>query len=233
VKILNLVLVRSSVILTVLVAAIASPAQTFTKLADLGPTSGEEPLSPLTQGLDGNLCGSTGDFGAFGGGSFIQVTPSGTVTDLYDFCFNNVGNCPDGANPSGQIALGPDGNLYGTTEGNFSEGEGDGSIYKITPAGSETTLYNFREACTTDCSGFPGWGLTLARNGNFYGVSEPPEDSSAFDDLVFSISSSGTFTGILIVCPEETCPTDAGPLAHCCRPLAGTLLDRDRAAPTA
>jgi len=37
VRILNLVLVRSSVILTVLVAAvaIASPAQTFTKLADL------------------------------------------------------------------------------------------------------------------------------------------------------------------------------------------------------
>jgi hypothetical protein len=174
--------------------------------------------------LDGNLYGSTGDFGAFGGGTFIQVTPSGTVTDLYDFCFNDVGNCPDGANPSGQIALGPDGNLYGTTEGNFSEARATAQSTKLLRRGSETTLYNFREACTTDCSGFPGWGLTLARNGNFYGVSEPPEDSSAFDDLVFSISSSGTFTGILIVCPEETCPTDAGPVGTLLQATGGNLI---------
>ena len=43
-KTLNFVLVRSSVILTLLVAAvaIASPEQTITKLADLGPTTGQE-----------------------------------------------------------------------------------------------------------------------------------------------------------------------------------------------
>jgi hypothetical protein len=44
VKTLNFVLVRSSVILTLLVAAvaIASSEQTTTKLADLGPTTGQE-----------------------------------------------------------------------------------------------------------------------------------------------------------------------------------------------
>jgi len=207
---------RSTFILILLCATIsvAAPAQTFTMLADLSSTTGANPQSPLTQGLDGNFYGTASDYGAFGGGTFFQVTPSG-VNVLYNFCSNQSGNCPDGANPSGQIALGPDGNFHGTTEGGFYEAEGNGSVYKMTPAGSMTELYNFADC--PPCVSNPATGLTLSREGDFYGSGEADEaEPSAFNNLVFKVSPSATFSTVLIVCPNGVCPTDAGP--------SGTLL---------
>ena len=189
--------------------AIASQAQ-FTKLADLTPTTGEFPHSPLVQGLDGNLYGTTSNYGAYGGGTFFQLTPSGTVTTLYDFCFNDNSGCPDGAEPSGVVVLGSDGSFYGTTIGSFTGGE-DSTIYKITTGGSLTTLHTF--CGVSSCSGAfaSSDGLTLAWNGNFYGTSFPPDGSSAYDNLVYSMTPAGTTHTRLIVCPNQLCPTDAGP----------------------
>jgi hypothetical protein len=117
----SFVQLRSTVVLILLCAAItiASSAQTFTKLADFNVNSGANPGSPLTQGLDGNFYGTAGNYGTYGAGAFIKMTPSGTLTYLYEFCLDNILNCPDGAYPSGAVALGVDGNFYGTTAGNL------------------------------------------------------------------------------------------------------------------
>jgi uncharacterized repeat protein (TIGR03803 family) len=208
---------RPTVFLILLCAAlaIASPAQTFTKLADFNLNMGANPGSPLTQGLDGNFYGTAGNYGVYGAGAFIKVTPSGTLSYLYEFCLDNILNCPDGAYPSGAVALGVDGDLYGTTAGNLEAGIG--SIYKITPAGSLTTLTNFNSCTANVCSASPRYGVTLARTGDFYGPSlAGPNSPAAFDDLIFAISSSGKFNNVLIVCPDQICPVDAGP--------SGTLL---------
>src|SRR5882724_3945354 len=82
-----------------------SQAQTFTKLLDFDSTSGQYPETPLAQGLDGNFYGTASGSGAFGDGTFFQMTPAGAVTPLYDFCRSNVTGCPDGAVPTGPIAL--------------------------------------------------------------------------------------------------------------------------------
>jgi uncharacterized repeat protein (TIGR03803 family) len=193
---------------------ISSHAQTFTKLVDLTRTTGEFPASPLVLGLDGNLYGTTSSAGAYGGGSFFQLTPSGTFTKLYDFCFNDNSNCPDGAEPAGSVVLAPDGSFYGTTKGSFTGGE-DSTVYNITSTGVLTTLHTF--CGTLSCSGaFAGSGLTLAWNGNFYGTSNPPDGSSDYDNLVYSMTPSGTVHTRLMVCPNQICPTNAGP--------SGTLL---------
>jgi uncharacterized repeat protein (TIGR03803 family) len=208
---------RSTVILLLLCAAlpIASPAQTFTTLADFNLNSGANPGSPLTQGLDGNFYGTAGNYGTYGAGAFIKMTPSGSLSYLYEFCLNDDEDCPDGAYPSGAVALGIDGNFYGTTGGNLEAGTG--SIYKITPAGSLTTLTNFTSCTAGVCSASPRYGVTLARTGEFYGPSlAGPNSPAAFDDLIFAISSSGKFSNVLIVCPDQICPVDAGP--------SGTLL---------
>ena len=141
---------RSTFVLVLLCAALttASPAQTFTTLADFNLNAGANPGSPLTQGLDGNFYGTAGNYGAYGAGAFVKVTPSGTLTYIYEFCFEDNTNCPDGAYPSGAVALGMDGNFYGTTGGNLEAG--NGSIYKITPAGSLTTVLIY----LTDCKVF-------------------------------------------------------------------------------
>jgi len=80
----------------------------------------------------------------------------------------------DGGNPSGVLIEAANGTFYGTThEGGSSSNcknvAGCGTIFKITPAGTLTTLYSFcaQANCTDDA--FPGW-LVLATNGNFYGT---------------------------------------------------------------
>jgi uncharacterized repeat protein (TIGR03803 family) len=194
--------------------AIAAQAQ-FTKLVDLTPTTGEFPASPLVQGLDGNLYGTTSNSGAFGGGTFFQLTPGGTLTVLYNFCVDDNTNCPDGAEPAGSIALGADGSFYGTTKGSFTGGE-NSTIYNITSAGSLTTLHTFCGALSCSGAFASSGGLTLAWNGNFYGTSFPPDGSSAYDNLVYSMTPTGTVHTRLMVCPNQLCPTNAGP--------SGTLL---------
>ncbi len=205
---------RSIFVLILLCAAIniVAPAQTFTVLATLDyATDAQYPSSPLIQGLDGNLYGTAEFGGAYGAGTFFQVTPSGTLTILYNFCFNDNNGCPDGAGPTGPVVLGVDGNFYGATQGSGPLQDGGyGTIYKMTSAGSLTTLYEFNESCTTDCSANPISGLTLARNGAFYGISASPSHPATTDGLIFKFSSSGTFTPLLVVCPDLTClPTPA------------------------
>jgi uncharacterized repeat protein (TIGR03803 family) len=206
--------VLAAVATFLLALAIAAPAQTFTTLANLTTTTGQTPLSPLVQGFDGNLYGTTVN-GANGFGSFIQVTPSGVLTSLYSFCpnFNANYGCADGAYPIGAVALGIDGNFYGVTEEGFYSETGNGTIYKVTPAGAFTVLHTFCQNVNCTDGANPSLGLTLARSGNFYGLSSAPEGSSAFYGQVFEISSSGAFHNLLTVCPNTLCPADAGPIS--------------------
>lgn len=106
-----------------------------------------------------------------------------TYTDLHDF------NCAvEGCSPqfSSFLAQGRDGNLYGTT---FSGGTYTyGTVFKATPSGTVTTLYNFDG--TTGA--YPQAGLTLATDGNFYGTTEK---GGAYNyGTIFRITPKGTLT---------------------------------------
>jgi len=195
-----------------LAITISAHAQTFTTLASFTATTGATPLSPLVQGFDGNLYGTTVQYG-YGFGTFIRVTSSGVVTPLYSFCQNLTDSgCPDGSYPQGTVALGTDGNFYGVTEGGYYSSTGNGTVYKITAAGALTTLHTFCALPGCADGEYPTLGLTLARSGDFYGLSNAPEDSTAFDGQIFEISSSGAFHNVLTVCPNTLCPADAGPI---------------------
>ena len=70
--------------------------------------------------------------------------------------------------PQAGLVQATDGNFYGTTlvgGTNF-----DGTVFKITPSGTLTTLYSFcsQSGCTD--GGVPQAGLVQATNGNFYGT---------------------------------------------------------------
>ncbi len=126
------------------------------------PTDGYRPLAVLVQGYDGNFYGTTYQGGAKNYGSVFKITPSGTFTLLYSF--DSVTG--DGLKPITGLTLGTDGNFYGTT-GNGGT-KNFGSLYKITPAGSESVLYSF---CSVSCNdGFgPATPLVLHTDGKFYG----------------------------------------------------------------
>src|SRR5271163_946397 len=131
-------------------AAMGAHAQTFTTLVEFDQSNGANPrFGTLVQGVDGNFYGSTyfgGNVNCTGNlsggcGTIFKITPGGTLTSLYTFCVQT--NCPDGSSPNG-LVLGTDGNLYGTTYLGGTNGPVyGGTLFKITPEGKLTTLYNF------------------------------------------------------------------------------------------
>src|SRR5581483_85888 len=146
--------------------AIAS-AQSFRTLLNFNGTNGANPFANLVQGLDGNFYGTTEFGGPTSAGTVFKITPSGKLTTLYTFP-----NFSDGCNPGAGLVLGRDGNFYGSTEtcGGTSTGctFGCGTIFKITPAGTLTTIHTFD---ATD--GYqPLAAMIQGADGNFYGTTE-------------------------------------------------------------
>ena len=102
---------------------------------------------------------SSGGSGS-GAGAVFELTPAGTETLLYSF-----GGLNDGQYPMGALVRDASGNLYGTTE--WGGASGQGTVFKVTPNGTETLLYSFTGGAD---GGGPMSGLTLGKNGNLYGT---------------------------------------------------------------
>lgn len=109
---------------------------------------GCEPAGPLLNGINGVLYGTTEQGGSSGNGTIYSLTPpaaSGgawTETILYSFAGGS-----DGSGPFGPLVSGPNGILYGTTQGGHTAA--NGTIFSLTPptssggAWTETVLYAF------------------------------------------------------------------------------------------
>ena len=141
------------------------------------------------------------------------------LTTLYTFCQQS--GCADGAYPYAGLLQGPDGNFYGTTyQGGTGVacdvGGGCGTVFKITPAGVLTTLYNFcSESGCTDGK-LPYGGLILASDGNFYGTTNiggNTTNSGRGNGTVFRITPSGVLTTLYRFCTQDDCADGAFPYA--------------------
>ena len=154
---------------------------------------GALPLAGLVQGPDGALYGATSTSGSGEYGTLFKLIPGAgstwSIQVLHAFTAGNGCNSPiDGANPSGRLAFGRDGMLYGTTAqgGCVIDGTGggrgpysnQGTLFRIAMDGSGyASLYDFNgswdftQKTTPDASN-PASGLTLAPNGLFYGTSQ-------------------------------------------------------------
>jgi uncharacterized repeat protein (TIGR03803 family) len=127
-------------------------------------------LSPtaLLQATTGDLYGTTYQGGADGGGTVFEITASGELTTVYNFCAQSP--CTDGSYPVGGLVQGGEGDFHGTTYAGGgscpSQGiRGCGTIFTLTPAGALTTLHAF-----SGIEGSAPDGLVQAANGNFYGT---------------------------------------------------------------
>src|ERR1017187_5226219 len=192
--------------------AIALPAQTLTTLYSFcsqgGCTDGDYPRAGLVQTTNGDLYGTTAAGGANRlGGTVFKITPGGTLTTLYSFCSQT--NCTDGSNPCAGLVQAANGTLYGTTSSYpFNTG---GTIFKITPSGTLTTLYSFcSQSGCTDGEG-PRAGLVQATNGDFYGTTDG--GGSNHCGTVFKITPIGTLRTLYAFCSQSGCTDGASPNA--------------------
>ena len=205
-------LLRIACVLFVFCAAtaIASPAQVFTTLYSFQgpPGDGANPGAGLVHASDGNFYGTTfggGDrrdpslcLSTNGCGAVFRMTPSGTVTVLYSFCSQT--NCSDGANPQAGLVQASDGNFYGTTEVGGTGHEciygSCGTVFKITPQGTLTTLYSFCSQSNCDDGASPSGPVMQASDGNLYGTTfEGGTGCSPVGcGTVFKITPSGAVT---------------------------------------
>jgi uncharacterized repeat protein (TIGR03803 family) len=168
-----------------------TPSGVLTTLYNFSDSDGAYPHAGLIQGTDGNLygttyAGGTGSETINASGTVFNITLDGSLTTLYNFQ-----GASDGAGPTGNLVQGSDGNFYGTTQAPNSVSYG-GTIFKITPAGTLTTLYHF---CTQpNCpDGYgPVGALVQGTDGNFYGTTT--QGGANDTGTVFKITPEGVLT---------------------------------------
>jgi uncharacterized repeat protein (TIGR03803 family) len=146
-------------------------------------SDGQTPYAGVIQGSDGNIYGTTYFGGAHGFGTVFKVTPGGTETVLYSFAGGS-----DGEHPYASVVQGSDGNFYGTTYQGGSSGYG--TVFKITPSGTETVLYTFAGGSSDGAN--PEGGVIQGSDGNLYG--NTLQGGASGDGIVFKLTLSGTET---------------------------------------
>jgi uncharacterized repeat protein (TIGR03803 family) len=219
-----------------------TPSGTLTTLysfcAQTNRTDGDAP-NGLIQATNGDFYGTTYEGGANvgagafgnGGGTVFKITLSGTLTTLYSFCSQS--GCTDGEYPVAGLVQATNGDLYGTTEFGGANAcppfNGCGTVFKITPSGTLTTLYSFcsQSGCTDGAN--PSAGLVQATNGDFYGTTGLGGASN--DGMVFKITPSGAVTTLYSFCSQggSGCTDGVGPTAGLVQDTNGDLYGTESA----
>ena len=195
---------KKSYIITVAVALLLlaegldrASAQTLTTLWQFNGTDGSYPNGGLVQGSDGNFYGTT-EYGGtndydppnyeYGEGTVLKITTQGTLTTLWQF-----GSSPtDGKYPTAGLVQGSDGYFYGTTYEGGTNGlpYGEGTVFRISSAGTLTTLWQFGSSPTD--GKYPTAGLVQGSDGYFYGTTW--QGGTNNEGTVFKITTQGTLT---------------------------------------
>jgi len=180
-------------------------------------SDGYNPRAPLIQASNGDFYGTTASGGANGGGTVFKITSAGKLTTLYNFCSQPA--CADGSFPTAALIQASNGDVYGTTQyggandnadcpGSYS---GCGTVFKISPGGKLTTLYNFcsQSNCADGDSPTAGAGLIQASNGALYGTTA--SGGAKGFGTAFLITSGGELTTLYSFCSQLHCTDGSGP----------------------
>jgi uncharacterized repeat protein (TIGR03803 family) len=169
-------------------------------------TNGNAPNLPV-QGTDGNFYGTTqsGGNATCRCGVVYKATAGGAITVLHNFTGYVSSTVYDGSRPIGVLVEGPDGNFYGTTYqgGQFNYG----TVFKITPTGTYTSLYNF--GSFTGDGLLPIAALTLGTDGNLYGATS--KGGKASYGALYEITTAGKekilYSFCVVACTDGFVPT--------------------------
>ena len=147
-----------------------------------GADGGQPFAAPISVG--GTLYGTTANGGTYGKGSVYAVTASGSEAVVHSFGGPNDGEHPDAP------LVEANGTLYGTTtSGRGGSCPACGTVFSITPSGTETVVYRFQGYPNDGSDPFAG---LLNVGGILYGTTVT---GGAFGrGTVFSITPAGVET---------------------------------------
>jgi uncharacterized repeat protein (TIGR03803 family) len=144
-------------------------------------STGGYPTGGVTLGFDGNLWGTTAGGGKDAAGTVFKLTPSATLTKVYDFT-----NGTDDSAPTYPVFQGQDGNMYGVSEAQYSGQYG--SFFKLTTKGKITAHpFVYPNGATPN---LPAQGTDL----NFYGTTQVAGDTSCGEfgcGIVYKATTAG------------------------------------------
>jgi uncharacterized repeat protein (TIGR03803 family) len=146
-----------------------------------GPTRGIEPRGTLLIDTNGNIFGTTPQFGPGNRGTIFRIAANGDFTTLASFNTTNGSAANDGITP------GADGNFYSTTSGGGANNQG--TVFRMTPAGVLTTLFSFNMTNGTA----PVGGLVSGPDGLLYGTTAFGGTNLGFG-TIFKITTNGDLT---------------------------------------
>jgi len=212
-------LIMAVLCLLLIVGFQPAEAQTETVLysfcAQTGCPDGSNPRADLVMDAAGNLYGTTLYGGTSGVGTVFELSPSGTETVRHSFAASHT----DGHYPYAGLLMDTTGNLYATAQSGGAKGLG--TVFKLTPNGTETLLYSFCVLAACADGYHPRAGLIMDTKGNLYGTAF---DGGAYDaGAVFELSPSGTETVLHSFCQQPGCPDGYYPQAGLVMDTNGNL----------
>lgn len=165
---------------------------------------GAYPYGALVQ-ANGDFYGTTNTGGAYNNGTVFKITSSGTLTTLYSFCAGGS-PCSDGTSPFAGLVLATNGDFYGTTTYGGTSSNcppyACGTVFKITPSGTLTTLYSFDLADGDDLVA----PVIQATNGDLYGTTAGGgAGADPGSGTVFQLTLGGTLTTLTNFCGANVC----------------------------
>jgi len=180
-----------------------TPAGVLTTLHSFDGFDGGSPVGNLVQGADGNFYGVTSKGGnTCNCGTIYRIRDNKVFNTLHVFSFT------DGATPVAGMTLAADGNFYGTTW--LGGANNSGTIFKITPTGTFTGVYNFCSRVKCRDGAVPYAALAQASDGNLYGTTSEGGIRAGFG-TIFRLTPAGEMTALYGFCAEEDCPDGDSP----------------------
>ncbi len=157
---------------------------------------GRQTYAPLVQAENGNFVGVTTEGGSAcassGGdgrcGTFFELTPTGALTTLYNFC--SLSNCADGYSPQ-TAPVEISGNFFGSV--GLGGTNSAGLIYELATDGTFSIRYTFCSQTNCADGSNPG-ALVRGPNGNLYGTTVFGGTNRY--GTIFEINPSGQLTTV-------------------------------------
>ena len=176
----------------------------------------------------------------------VFSAPAGAATLQPVHRFADTGNSTQshyalGSSPAAELVQASDGNFYGTTTSGGSGAcvatgggvQGCGTVFRMTPQGTVTSLYSFPYDAATGSApdgAYPTAGLIQGQDGYLYGVAQDGGIGRCNGALgcgtLFRISTAGAFKRLHQFCNGDGCPnaSEGGrPMAHLVQKPGGAL----------